>query len=167
MAVYLITTRLTKETDPPQVIGEITAKTIQDAIGCFDQHTIQDCLSFGDPPVSEGNDENLVLFSSIFGGASVSFFDEHAGLGSIAGDAVPLDHVAESTGIGLVFSGATIDRIELDHHAVHQTASGAVGAVGAVGAATHGIGHSPVPAPGVLSLLGLTALLGRRGRRRA
>ncbi len=83
--------------------------TIQDAIGCFDSHTSQDCLSFRDPPVSEDDDENLVLFSSIYGGASVSFFDEHAGLGSIAGDAVLLDHVAESERHPEDHAGASTD----------------------------------------------------------
>ncbi len=136
--------------------------TIQDAIGCFDSHTIQDCLAFHDPPPSEYDDRNVVLFSSIFDGAGLSFFDESAGLGSIAGAAVLLDDFAGATGIGLAFSGATIDRIERDHRAVHQTA------LAATGAATNGIGSggSPVPAPGVLPLLGIAALLagGRRPR---
>lgn len=136
--------------------------TIQDAIGCFDSHTIQDCLAFHDPPPSEYENGDMVLFSSIFDGAGLSFFDESAGLGSLAGAAVLLDDFAGATGIDFAVSGSTIDRIERDHRAVHQTA------LAVTGAAANGIGSggSPVPTPGVLPLLGIAALLagGRRPR---
>ena len=135
--------------------------TIQDGIGYFDANIIQGRLPLHDPPPFDDEDGDVLLFSSIFDQVGLSIFDESADLGSIAGAAVRLDESAGATGIGLVFSGATIDRIERDHRAVHETVSSATGA------ATHGIGNAPVPVPGVLPLLGIAVLLVRGRRRRA